>query len=453
MDEKNKSSEDLEDNFALDDFKDELNQGDMDILNEVDDPEIDDKQDLEDISDEELEAMLADKPPFWKKALKYSPIGVFLLSIIWLFWAGGIETVLSVFLDEELPPIAIVADQDSSIIDSLTFEETQQDGVREDSGEVAGLDQVESIPELAQTSKGNEEVIKKTDRLSKLVEEQTRSSLDKPEDYSYDDAPFDIPDPQPNPGGDLRVRAFHEKHKGDEMRNHLPGAAFSELTKLFDANITEEEDAGDFGYYYPGLSLEEFSERIEKESAIDALANLSIDSTGEKIKDILYSPLAPSKEWEGIADIPLYRWYKSRELKPEPDSVMAAKIDTTVLRASIDSLFEARYLEIIDSLKSDLFSFQKDIARVDVDNRKFKDQLKKQITKQELDSLRALNLKKLARIIEKMNPDDAAFILNNKSSKEVVDVLFAIKPRSAAKILGALSPELGSEVTMLILRK
>lgn len=110
----------------------------------------------------------------------------------------------------------------------------------------------------------------------------------------------------------------------------------------------------------------------------------------------------------------------------------------------------AMYTNMIDSLKRVLYLTRSKVDEVETDNRRLQRRIDRNAKVN--DSLYAAELKRLAKIIESMNPVDAAKMLGDKSSEDLSMVLFKVKPRQAAKILEAFPAPVSAEVAAEILR-
>jgi len=108
------------------------------------------------------------------------------------------------------------------------------------------------------------------------------------------------------------------------------------------------------------------------------------------------------------------------------------------------------YLARIDSLERVLMSARRDMTQVQGENQRLQrrfDQLASAA-----DSAKASEVRKLARVLESMNPTAAAAMLQNRRSDELAELLFTIKPRTAAKILQALPPGKSEQIASRIMK-
>jgi flagellar motility protein MotE (MotC chaperone) len=69
------------------------------------------------------------------------------------------------------------------------------------------------------------------------------------------------------------------------------------------------------------------------------------------------------------------------------------------------------------------------------------------------DSLRAVEVKKLAKIIESMKPEKAAAMLANRKSDLITELIFKVKPKTAAKLMESLPVDKRSQVTGWVMQK
>jgi flagellar motility protein MotE (MotC chaperone) len=64
-----------------------------------------------------------------------------------------------------------------------------------------------------------------------------------------------------------------------------------------------------------------------------------------------------------------------------------------------------------------------------------------------------VNNKRVAKIYDKMKPQEASRILSKLSVKEISSILANVKQKQAAKIISALDPRLAARVTELMMKK
>ena len=69
------------------------------------------------------------------------------------------------------------------------------------------------------------------------------------------------------------------------------------------------------------------------------------------------------------------------------------------------------------------------------------------------DSLRAVEIKRLAKIVDVMKPEYAATMLKDKRDRDIKDVLFRVKPRTAAKVLENFPPARRSQLAGSIVKR
>jgi len=93
-----------------------------------------------------------------------------------------------------------------------------------------------------------------------------------------------------------------------------------------------------------------------------------------------------------------------------------------------------RYLLVIDSLRSELAVYHEQFAKVQPETTAALIGAKPEVLTA-ADTARIAEIKKLAKILESMDPKAAAVMLNGRSSDELRAVLFKVKPRVAAKIV------------------
>lgn len=106
--------------------------------------------------------------------------------------------------------------------------------------------------------------------------------------------------------------------------------------------------------------------------------------------------------------------------------VMPSAVDTTA------------FLTAIDSLRGELQSALANLERLQGDSALMQRRLGRLVTA--ADSLQLAEVRRLANIIEAMDPASAAAMLQERSSEELTYILFRVKPRVAAKIMQNLPP-------------
>ena len=187
----------------------------------------------------------------------------------------------------------------------------------------------------------------------------------------------------------------------------LLGAAIDEFYMLLNAEISEEETKL--------LSDSAFTMMLF--SSLEASPYIPVPRRLEKEKPIQYGVVQPTEQ-------------------------PVQMVDTT--------MYTALYTALVDSLKRELYQTRSKVDEMQTQNRRMQRKIDRNAKVS--DSLYAAELKRLAKIIESMNPIDAAKMLSDKSSEDLSMVLFKVKPRQAAKILEAFPPKISAEVAAEILR-
>lgn len=191
---------------------------------------------------------------------------------------------------------------------------------------------------------------------------------------------------------------------------------------------------------------------LEDSLALEALPEVPQEEIERLIKvDVSDSELANlpvETEWLDLEGM----WTRSEEGKA------GEKGEVTVSLTREDSLNISRALwgKDLDSLKSVIDSLSRLHRRaVDVS-----DSLNQVVSAMkvrtkpkplpEVDTLREMKVKKLAKMVEAMNPQSAAQVLGAYSPQELSEVLIRLKPRTAARILEAMPAARAGEVSRLM---
>jgi hypothetical protein len=132
--------------------------------------------------------------------------------------------------------------------------------------------------------------------------------------------------------------------------------------------------------------------------------------------NFLFTPLAPTGE-------PMEMYGERRiDLRGPMTRLPEVVKDTTAVAVVVsDSVkaLAAQYEALIESVRQDSITYAMSMRRIET----------------KVDSARQSEIKKLAKIVDSMDPKSAAVMLSTRSSNEIQEVLFRVKPRIAAKIL------------------
>ncbi len=130
--------------------------------------------------------------------------------------------------------------------------------------------------------------------------------------------------------------------------------------------------------------------------------------------------------------------------KPAQPSILQLTEEPTV---QVDT---TRFTSMIDSLEEELYRSHSEYDDAQAQNRRLQRVIDRNAKAN--DSLYSAELKRLAKIIESMDPLEAAQMLGDKSSEDLSMILFKVKPRQAAKIMEALPQKISAEVAAEIIR-
>lgn len=189
----------------------------------------------------------------------------------------------------------------------------------------------------------------------------------------------------------------------------------------------------------PGETFDDFYLLLNAEVGDDEMQPFD----DKALEVMLFQPMEQSR-LPGVpyrAGQPLKEWLE--ELKK------ADFVDTIETVEAVDDT--SKFISMIDSLQAILISKEYEKYELTTENQSLQDQLK--IRRAEMDSARAVDLKKLAKIVQSMRPVEAAAMLKTRDSEEVIELLFKLKPRNAAQLLEQLPRELGEEVAARIIKQ
>jgi len=153
--------------------------------------------------------------------------------------------------------------------------------------------------------------------------------------------------------------------------------------------------------------------------------------------EFLLTPMVTEEEARRRAMFPY-----PAELDTMPDSLRA------LLFSMIDTV---RIFSRMDSLTQDMDELRTRLGRSEDITEQLSAELER--AKIRTDSLRAVEIKRLAKIVDVMKPAYAATMLKDKKDQDIKDVLFRLKPRTAAKVLENFPPARRSQLATSIVRK
>ncbi len=143
-----------------------------------------------------------------------------------------------------------------------------------------------------------------------------------------------------------------------------------------------------------------------------------------------------------------------RSVEVEVDSVEIAQREFFVVHDTV-VVNDPSVVAANDSLSIILQKLQKALTIAHEDIAGLQGEIKKFVktVKTAEDSLRDFEVRKLARILSKMSPADAVARLEGRSIEELIELLFLLRQREAAKIIQELPPEKGQAVAAKIFRR
>ena len=159
------------------------------------------------------------------------------------------------------------------------------------------------------------------------------------------------------------------------------------------------------------------------------------DST---FNEFLMTPLARIPGALGIPGVPFIG-----------DSMMVADMTAEALAAQAE--LSARIVTRLDSLWLSLLDVRTRLNRSEDRNIQLLERLERMTVV--TDSLKEIEIKKLAKIVDVMKPEYAATMLKDKGNKDIKRILFKLKPRTAAKVLENFPPTKRAQIAAAIIKK
>jgi len=196
--------------------------------------------------------------------------------------------------------------------------------------------------------------------------------------------------------------------------------------------------------------------------------NSDADTTNSSVlpSDTLYTDIADTasyvpmsladkqKEWEKFKREKLRSYLEILKRKAQEEDANLAMIKK--LSAERDSLNQAisKVASERDEWKKQLEEYKKSIAEVVADEvvayykkrDAEKDSLER-VQKQKELAANGTGIRKLAKIYESMRPEQAAPVLAKLKDSEIINILFKMRQRNAAKIIANFDPQLAARIT------
>jgi len=126
-------------------------------------------------------------------------------------------------------------------------------------------------------------------------------------------------------------------------------------------------------------------------------------------------------------------------------------VDSSVIIQTALAAYKDSVAQVLDTTMRAGSEARAALEQLSGANRQLSDRLARVAAK--VDSARAAEVKRLAKIIESMRPAAAAQMLAERSPDEVSEILFKVKPRAAALILQEMAPSQSSGVAARVVRK
>ncbi|NQT34112.1 hypothetical protein HQ587_02895 [bacterium] len=131
------------------------------------------------------------------------------------------------------------------------------------------------------------------------------------------------------------------------------------------------------------------------------------------------------------------------------DSMTVADMTADALAAQAE--LSSRIVSRLDSLSLSLLDVRTRLNRSEDRNIRLLERLERMTVV--TDSLKEIEIKKLAKIVDVMKPEFAATMLKDKGNKDIKKILFKLKPRTAAKVLENFPPTKRAQIAAAIIKK
>ncbi len=154
--------------------------------------------------------------------------------------------------------------------------------------------------------------------------------------------------------------------------------------------------------------------------------------------DFLMTPLVRIPGALGIPGVPFVG-----------DSMAVADMTAEALAAQAE--LSARIVTRLDSLWLSLLDVRTRLNRSEDRNIQLLERLERMTIV--TDSLKEIEIKKLAKIVDVMKPEYAATMLKDKGDNDIKRILFKLKPRTAAKVLENFPPTKRAQIAAAIIKK
>ena len=183
-------------------------------------------------------------------------------------------------------------------------------------------------------------------------------------------------------------------------------------------------------------------------NAVVTSGDIPNDST-RSFEEQISSPMGRSKE------MGVYEFLGRKSPYDGQTNAGVQSVSDTLLKLAAQTSEVARKLSIqqayIDSLNQRLATAQQSANQAGTEKAALAEKVDR--LKPALDSTRTAEVKRLAKIVGLMQSAAAAQLLTQRTPDEIVEILFRVKPRTAAQIMQALPPQLASEIAARVVRR
>ncbi|MCF7810688.1 hypothetical protein K9N50_06835 [bacterium] len=229
---------------------------------------------------------------------------------------------------------------------------------------------------------------------------------------------------------DLAISETNTNSNLNESGSVEEGSSLLSDSSLYAENIDSVQNERKYDDMIMAQFKDEYYDLLNAEITPDDIEQ----PTDYEYYNFLTEPIEPLPE---EISIPVEKaWSESDSIIYEKSAIM---VDTAAIFERIYTL-EDRMFELVGHLNSSK------AENIDL-------QLKIDRLKTAQDSLRAVEVRKLAKIIESMKPEKAAAMLMNRKSDQITELIFKVKPRTAAKLMDNLPVDKCSQVTGWVMKK
>lgn len=164
--------------------------------------------------------------------------------------------------------------------------------------------------------------------------------------------------------------------------------------------------------------------------------------TDEEFYMMLFEPLTPVPALPSASRLGMPTQFSFKQPEKKVDVDETAKLSLEV---------ETHYKAQIDSLQRVIKSINDNLQMAENSNAG----LRRTVSRLSVssDSLKDVELRRLTKIIEEMSPLQAAMLIADLPEDDMKDLMFRVKPKTAARIIQELPPAIGQMIADLVMRR